>query len=123
MKIIPQFSLEDAESIGLALDAAGIPYEQRGVVTSVGRSGGNPVFVMCVSDEHLKAAVQIIKDLYGFLDNPPGPVSGICPACNTEVHRVLECPECGLTLSFNPRDLMRKHPFSVFLDQLEAGGS
>jgi rubredoxin len=117
--VIPRFSLDDSEEIGSALDLAGIPYERRGVTISVSRYGGGSEYVFYVSKDRFQDAVQAIKSYYGFLDAPPEPVSGICPACRTAVEDVFECPECGLVLSLDPRSLMKSHPFVVFLEQLE----
>ncbi|MFA6172618.1 MAG: hypothetical protein WC334_04125 [Kiritimatiellales bacterium] len=118
MAEIPQFSLTESEEIGVMLGDAGISYEQ-----SVSASGRGYVgFLFSVPDDRLADAVQVIKSYYGFLDAPAEAVSGTCPACGATVNNALECPDCGLTLSFDPRDSMRNHPFTVFLEKLEKTG-
>ena len=119
MPEIPQFSFDESEAIGAMLDDSGIPFERRGVIASARGQAG---FLFSVPDDRFVEAIQAIKSYYGFLDAPAEAVSGICPACNTPVENVFECPECGLTLSFDPRDAMRNHPFTVFLEKLEKAG-
>ncbi len=119
MKEIPCFSMNESEGIGAACEEAGIPYELQTVMIQ----GGVALFNVCVSDEQFIPAVQVIKSFYGFLDAPAEAVSGVCPACNAAVENVLECSDCGLTLSFDSRDAMEKHPFTVFLEKLEKDGT
>ncbi|MCU0858757.1 MAG: hypothetical protein MUC65_10200 [Pontiellaceae bacterium] len=115
MTEIPQFSLEESEEIGALLTEEEIPYERRCVITSSGRAG----FIFSVQDDRFLDAIRMIKSHCGFLDAPPEPVSGTCPACNFPVTNAFECPDCGLSLSFNPRELMQNHPFVIFLTKLE----
>ena len=122
MAEIPSFSLTESEEIGPLLDEAGITYERQGIIASVSRYGGRVEFLFSVPDDRLIDAVQVIKSYYGFLDAPAEAVSGTCPACGAAVTNVFECPDCGLTLSFDPRDLMKNHPFTLFLKKLEKNG-
>jgi hypothetical protein len=122
MKDISQFTLEESEGIGAALEAAGVEFERNGVITSANRYGGGTAFVFCVDDRDFPNAINTIKSYYGFLDAPAEAVSGICPACGATVNNAFECPDCGLSLSFDSRDLMKNHPFTVFLDNLEKNG-
>ena len=122
MAEIPRFSLDETEELGSMLESAGIPYERRGVVASVRRYGGRLEFLLDIPDDRLADAVEVIKSYYGFLDTPPEAVNGTCPACNASVNNAFECPDCGLSLSFDSRGLMRNHPFTVFLDKLEQTG-
>jgi|GEM_PF-2187476 len=120
MTEIQQFSLNESEEIGVLLDEAGIPYERQGAFASASR--GRVEFVFLVPDDRLADTIQVIKSYYGFLDAPPEAVSGTCPACGATVNNVFECPDCGLTLSFDPRDSLKNHPFTVFLEELEKAG-
>ncbi len=115
MAEIPQFSLAESEEIGTMLDEVGIPYERDVAASGRGHIG----FLFSVPDDRLADAVQVIKSYYGFLDAPAEAVSGTCPACGATVQNVFECPDCGLSLSCDPRDLMKNHPFTVFLEKLE----
>ena len=121
MAEIPSFSLTESEEIGGLLDEAGIPCERQAALASAGR--GHVEFLLSVSDDRLPDAVQVIKSYYGFLDAPAEAVSGTCPACGAAVTNVFECPDCGLTLSFDPRDSLKNHPFTVFLEKLEKSGT
>lgn len=119
MAEIPRFSLNESLEIGVMLDEAGIPYERQGVITSADFVGGHTGFLFFVPDDRFCEAVQVIKSYYGFLDEPAEAVSGTCPACAATVNKVFECPDCGLALSYDPRELMKKHPFTIFLENLE----
>lgn len=123
MTEIPSFSLTESEEIGGLLDEAGIAYAQQGIIASVSRYGGRVEFLFSVPDDQFAAAIGIIKSYYGFLDAPAEAVSGTCPACGATVNNAFECPDCGLSLSFDSRDLMKNHPFTVFLEKLEKNGS
>jgi hypothetical protein len=119
MTEIPKFSFDESEEIGALFDEAAIPYEREGVAAT---ARGHAGFLLSVPDDRLADAVQVIKSYYGFLDAPAEAVSGTCPACNAAVNNAFECPDCGLSLSFDPRDLMKRHPFTVFLEKLEKAG-
>ena len=118
MAEIPQFSLNESEEIGAMLGDAGISYEQSVIASGRGQVG----FLFSVPDDRLAEAVGVIKSYYGFLDAPAEAVTGTCPACGATVNNAFECPDCGLTLSFDPRDSMRNHPFTVFLEKMEKAG-
>lgn len=118
MKTIPHFTLDESEAVGSALDEAGVAYERQNVIVS----GSRAVYVFQIADDRFADAIQAIKSFFGFLDGPVEAVSGVCPACGVNVSNVFECPECGLSLSFDPRDLMQSHPFTVFLNQIEQSG-
>jgi rubredoxin len=122
MADIPGFSFDESQEIAGLLDEAGIPYERTGAVTSASRYGGGVAFTLSVPDGQLAEAVQVIKSYYGFLDAPPEAVTGNCPACGAVVNNAFECPDCGLSLSFDPRALMKRHPFTAFLEKLEKAG-
>lgn len=118
MAEIPQFSITESEELGTLLDEAGIPYERNVAASGRGHIG----FLFSVPDDRLADAVQVIKSYYGFLDAPAEAVSGTCPACGATANNVFECPDCGLSLSYDPRDLLKNHPFTVFLEKLEKAG-
>ena len=119
MTEIPKFSFDESEEIGALFDEAAIPYERQGMAAT---ARGHAGFLFSVPDDRLADAVQVIKSYYGFLDAPAEAVSGTCPACGATVDNAFECPDCGLSLSFDSRDLMKNHPFTVFLDNLEKNG-
>ncbi|MCC7299475.1 MAG: hypothetical protein IT583_00140, partial [Verrucomicrobia bacterium] len=107
MKIIPEFSMEEAEAIGDIFDKQGISFERDASPASAKNKYGLYTYFFCVPDDRFEDAIQMIKSYYGFLDGPVEAVSGTCPACGATVTNVFECPECGLTLSFDQRDLMK----------------
>ena len=119
MTEIPKFSFDESEAIGALFDEAAIPFERQGRAATARENAG---FLFSVPDDRLAEAIQAIKSYYGFLDTPPEAVNGTCPACNASVNNAFECPDCGLSLSFDSRGLMRNHPFTVFLDKLEQTG-
>ncbi len=112
----------EAEEIGDAFDEQGISFERDISAASAKNRGGNYKCFFCVPDDQFEAAIETIKSFYGFLDGPAQPVSGTCPACGATVNNALECPDCGLALSFDSRELMKNHPFTRFLEKLEKTG-
>ncbi len=122
MKTISEFSISDSEAIGVSFEKQGISFERDASPASAKNKYGLYTYIFYVPEDQFEAAINVIKDYYGFLDAPAEAVSGVCPACGMTVTNVFECPECGLTLSFDQRDLMKNHPFTLFLEKLEKNG-
>lgn len=114
--------MEDSKAIGDVFDEQGISFERDISATSAKDRCGNYKCFFCVPDDQFETAVEIIKSYYEFLDAPLEAVSGTCPACNASVNNAFECPDCGLALSFDSREMMKNHPFTRFLEELEKTG-
>jgi len=95
------------------LGEADIPYERTARTLGVSPTGGYQEYFFDVPVEWFYDAIHIIKNYYGFFDEPGSVLGGECPACHfkTTAH---ECPDCGL--SFDPGPLLNEdHPFYIFL--------
>lgn len=113
---IPRFSSSQLNDISHYFGQEGVPFDYKGVTTSVSKFGGKTEFFLLVEEEHFGHAVELLMNYFGIAPEL-STFEGVCPACNTEIKGPAECPDCGLSLSIGIPSQTKEHPFYSFLDE------
>lgn len=116
---IPRFSAEECAAIEDVFNDNSLTYERHEVAAASCGGCGCSEYVYHVPEESFGSAVEVLKEYYltGTEEGESSRYSGTCPACGTELERVEECTDCGLTLAVDHAKSLENHPFIRFLKQ------
>jgi hypothetical protein len=114
---ISRFNLAEYKDIFEILKDAGIPFQAKPEIISIGVAGGYHEYHIFVSKEDVRQTIRLLKKYFGLIKIEPEPLSGECPACGFEVVKQLVCPDCGLSFWPNPSRPDDEHPFVEFLTE------
>ena len=116
---IPRFTQEQYADICNMFSENDITFETKPVQIKVSRYGGSHEYNFYVPDKYFLKAIELLKEYFGFVKHEKILFTGKCPACNYDVIKQPECPDCGLFFNPDPLAGWEEHPFYIFLKQNE----
>ena len=117
MITIPRFDASELKEIVEILGEEGIDFDYQGQTVSVSRHGGVSEYLLLVSVDDYEDVLETLMDYFEVSPVAPEPFTGECPACESQIAEVRECPECGLALAIGTPPIFLDHPFYKFLER------